>query len=167
MAHSCARVEIVGDGENIFAWWLSVAGLVLALLPCAAQEDLFAPPNDISFSIWTERHAHRVGEPIVAKYRIVKISNHRLFVPQGWDVKCPPSPMSGLGLKMPRASISFLDTRGTVSLTVFRKRSQIAWRRRQYCLGQCSLPGDNSLWWSETWSLSDRGDAVRLAGAGL
>lgn len=84
--------DSLARARTLFTGWFSVAGLVLALLPCAAQDELFAPPNDVSLSISTERHPHRVGEPIVIKYRIVNISHQRLFVPQGWELKCPPSP---------------------------------------------------------------------------
>jgi len=78
--------------RTFLTWCFSLAGLVSGIIPCAAQDGLFSPPNDISLSIWTEGHPHRVGEKIVVNYRIVNNSNRALFVPRDWEAKCPARP---------------------------------------------------------------------------
>jgi hypothetical protein len=58
-----------------------------------AEQDLFVPANDVSFTITPERKSYKSGEQIVFKYRVTNISNSALFVPRTvWEVKClnPP-----------------------------------------------------------------------------
>jgi hypothetical protein len=76
--------------------WRSIlqAGIncVLFAATLFAQKDTFAPANDVSFSISTERSSYRAGEQITLKYRVTNISYTPLYVPREWEVKCPASP---------------------------------------------------------------------------
>ena len=81
--------------------WIIVAVAVSALLagtPAVAQWAtnpgwiLFAPANDVSFSISTERKSYSVREEITLKYRITNISGRALYAPRTWSVTCPAYP---------------------------------------------------------------------------
>jgi len=69
-------------------------GIVYVLLATSlpAQKETFAPANDVSFKISTERQSYRTGEQITLTYRITNISNKPLYVPREWEAKCPASP---------------------------------------------------------------------------
>jgi len=64
--------------------------LVATSLP--AQTETFAPANDVSFNIFTERHRYKAGERIALHYRATNISNKSLFVPRESEAKCPANP---------------------------------------------------------------------------
>jgi hypothetical protein len=57
-----------------------------------ARKETFAPANDVSFTVSTERRRYRAGEQITLKYRVTNASNAPLYVPREWEVKCPPAP---------------------------------------------------------------------------
>jgi hypothetical protein len=57
-----------------------------------AQKEIFAPSNDASFTVSTERHSYTAGEQITLNYRVTNISNAPLYVPREWEVKCPANP---------------------------------------------------------------------------
>jgi hypothetical protein len=57
-----------------------------------AQREVFAPPNDVSLTVSTERRTYRTGEEITLKYRVTNISNAPLYVPREWEAKCPTTP---------------------------------------------------------------------------
>ena len=57
-----------------------------------AQKETFAPANDVSFRISTNRSSYRVGEEITLKYRVINISDAPLYVPREWEVTCPGGP---------------------------------------------------------------------------
>ena len=65
---------------------------VLLATPLPAQKETFAPANDVSFSISTERHSYKAGEQITLDYRVTNISNKPLYVPREWEVTCPAGP---------------------------------------------------------------------------
>ena len=71
-------------------------GCVLIATSLVAQKELFAPANDISFAISTERKSFGVRERISVKYRIVNVSNGSLYVPRGFDATvCRDVPQAG------------------------------------------------------------------------
>ncbi len=104
---------------------LAILGF-LALVPVSrAQNELFVPANDVSFTISTERSTYKYGEQIELKYKIRNISNAALFVPRwlyggdcphkwhvwawfedssgkhyygGWGGSCSPTPMGTVEL---------------------------------------------------------------------
>jgi hypothetical protein len=53
---------------------------------------LFAPPNDVAFTIAAARTTYSVRELFTLKYRIVNISGHALYAPRTWSVTCPGFP---------------------------------------------------------------------------
>jgi hypothetical protein len=65
---------------------------ILLATSLPAQKETFAPANDVSFSISTERRKYRAGEQITLNYRVTNISNKPLYVPREWEVKCPAAP---------------------------------------------------------------------------
>jgi hypothetical protein len=65
---------------------------VLLATSLPAQKETFAPANDVSFSISTERHSYKAGEQITLNYRVTNISNKPLYVPREWEVTCPAGP---------------------------------------------------------------------------
>ena len=67
---------------------LAISCLLLTI-PLPAQDEIFVPANDVSFTISPERTRYRAGEQIILKYRITNISNAPLYTPQQWEVKCP------------------------------------------------------------------------------
>jgi hypothetical protein len=50
-----------------------------------AQNEVFVPANDVSFTISTERKNFGVRERVTVKYRILNVSNRPLYVPRGFD----------------------------------------------------------------------------------
>ncbi len=60
---------------------VSAGALVLAAA-AFGQKETFVPPNDVSFTVTTERHTYTAGEQIYLKYQIVNISNAALYVPR-------------------------------------------------------------------------------------
>jgi hypothetical protein len=67
-------------------------GCMLIATSLFAQNELFVPANDVSFTISTERHNYGARVPITVKSQIVNVSNGPLYVPRAWDAKCPASP---------------------------------------------------------------------------
>jgi hypothetical protein len=69
-------------------------GIIHAVLATSlpAQKETFAPANDVSFSISTERHSYKAGEQFTLNYRVTNISNKPLYVPREWEVTCPAGP---------------------------------------------------------------------------
>src|ERR1039458_1856638 len=67
-------------------------GCMLIATSLFAQNELFVPANDVSFTISTEQHNYGARVPITVKYQIVNVSNGPLYVPRAWDAKCPASP---------------------------------------------------------------------------
>jgi hypothetical protein len=58
-----------------------------------AQQQVFVPPNDVSFTIRCERKTYKLGEQVSFTYKVKNISRAAIFVPRGvWEVKCPSSP---------------------------------------------------------------------------
>ena len=53
---------------------------------------LFAPANDVSFTLSTDRKTYSVREEITVKYRITNISGRALYAPRTWSVTCPAYP---------------------------------------------------------------------------
>ena len=53
----------------------------------------FAPRNDISFTIFSDRSVYSVLDEITVSYRVVNISSRSRFVPRTWmGSRCPESP---------------------------------------------------------------------------
>jgi hypothetical protein len=50
-----------------------------------AEKETFAPANDVSFTISTDRKSYRTQEHITLKYRIVNVSNGPSDVPRGFN----------------------------------------------------------------------------------
>ncbi len=71
-----------------------LVGITCVLLTTSliAQKEIFAPANDVSFRVSTDRSSYRAGEQITLKYRITNISNSPLYVPREWEVTCPGAP---------------------------------------------------------------------------
>jgi hypothetical protein len=67
-------------------------GFVVATTSLLAEKDVFEPSNDVSFSISTAQTSYKAGEVVIVNYRIVNVSNAPLYVPRGWEVKCPARP---------------------------------------------------------------------------
>jgi hypothetical protein len=61
---------------------------LLLTIPLPAQNEIFVPANDVSFTISPERTRYRAGEQITLKYT-TNISNAPLYTPRQWEVKCP------------------------------------------------------------------------------
>jgi hypothetical protein len=70
------------------------AGIACVLLgtSLAAQKETFAPANDVSLSISTERRSYTAGAHITLNYRVTNMSNTLLYVPREWEARCPASP---------------------------------------------------------------------------
>jgi hypothetical protein len=68
-------------------------GFLCALLasPLSAQKT-FVPATDVAFKISAYKSNWRAGESITLKYRVKNITNTAVFVPQEWEVTCPPNP---------------------------------------------------------------------------
>jgi hypothetical protein len=49
---------------------------------------IFAPANDVSFTLSTGRTGYSVHDPISLNYRIVNIGNRPLYVPTTWQDTC-------------------------------------------------------------------------------
>jgi len=64
-------------------WWVCVGCMLLAT-SLMAQMDVFAPANDVSFAISTERNDY--GRDIITvKYQITDIGKGPLYVPRGFE----------------------------------------------------------------------------------
>jgi hypothetical protein len=50
----------------------------------------FAPANDVSFTITTDRASYGSDDPITLKYEIVNVGGRPLFVPLKREMLCPP-----------------------------------------------------------------------------
>jgi hypothetical protein len=94
----CESEVQIGDPCKQVVRLLSVVGaLAIGFLPMSpgvrAQwasnlaSRVFAPANDVSFTISTERSNYGHREQIAVKYRIVNISNGPLYVPRGDETK--------------------------------------------------------------------------------
>jgi hypothetical protein len=70
---------------------IGISVLLLAT-SLVAQKETFAPANDVSFKISTDRSSYRAGEEIILKYRVINTSNVPLYVPREWEVTCPAAP---------------------------------------------------------------------------
>lgn len=58
-----------------------------------AQQQLFVPGNDVSFTIRCERKTYKLGEPVKFTYEVKNLSRAAVFVPRRvWDTKCPSPP---------------------------------------------------------------------------
>jgi len=68
------------------------AGALMFAAAAFGQKEIFVPPNDVLFTVTTERHTYTAGEQIYLKYKIVNISNGALYVPREWEAKCPSNP---------------------------------------------------------------------------
>ena len=71
---------------------LGAASLHRPQLATNSARLLFAPANDVSFTISTERTTYSVRERFTLKYRIVNISGRALYAPRTWSVTCPSFP---------------------------------------------------------------------------
>lgn len=113
-------------------------GYVLIATSLIAQNGIFVPANDISFTISTERKNYGVRERISVKYRIVNVSNGSLYVPRGFEATiCIDGPRVGPhvlgGLEnsagkhfYPGYGASCGGTPGAVSPTVTDMMSKVA-----------------------------------------
>lgn len=72
--------------------FLSIVTSGLLLLTAFAQKETFVPPNDVSFTVTSERRTYKVGEKVSLKYEIVNISNAAVYIPREWDAQCPSTP---------------------------------------------------------------------------
>ena len=63
--------------------FLSIVTSGLLLLTAFAQKETAFPPNDVSFTVTSERRTYKVGEKVSLKYEIVNISNAAVYIPRG------------------------------------------------------------------------------------
>jgi len=69
-----------------------VIGVLLLTTSLVAQKETFAPANDVSFRISTDRNSYTAGEEIIVKYRVTNTSNIPLYAPREWEATCPAGP---------------------------------------------------------------------------
>lgn len=86
--HRAEKHQVKGPSRILFA----LTSGVLLVSSLFAQKDTFAPPNDVSLVISSERSSYRTAEPISVKYKVTNVSNAPLFVPREWEAKCPAAP---------------------------------------------------------------------------
>jgi hypothetical protein len=72
--------------------FLLVVASALMVIGAVAEDDLFVPANDVSFTVAAEHKSYKAGEQIYLKYEIVNVSNAPLYVPREWDAQCPSTP---------------------------------------------------------------------------
>src|ERR1700683_4680494 len=53
---------------------------------------VFTPPNDVSFTISTDRPSYARTDPVTLKYEILNVSHKPLYVPRKWTGTCPFTP---------------------------------------------------------------------------
>jgi hypothetical protein len=53
---------------------------------------VFAPVNDVSFTISTDRASYATTDPVMLKFKIVNVSNRALYMPRTWTGTCPLTP---------------------------------------------------------------------------
>src|SRR5690242_9135382 len=75
--------------------FLHLTAVMVAMLVSVAlaENDVFVPANDVSFSIEREHKSCKIGQPIGLIWKVTNVSRAAIFVPRDtWDVKCPSPP---------------------------------------------------------------------------
>ncbi len=57
-------------------------------LPCPVQ--LFQTPRAVRLTVSTDKRTYKIGEKIVAYYRVQNVGKRKLFVPVRFSADCPP-----------------------------------------------------------------------------
>ncbi len=69
------------------SWWIMVCAAIS--LSCPAQ--LFQTPTAVRLTVSTDKRTYKIGEKIVASYRLQNVGNRKLFVPVRFSADCPPT----------------------------------------------------------------------------